>query len=121
MTTLGRASGRPRAAIVAQGIPVPESWGQQQPPFAIIFGDCTDLRPTAGGVRWSFRVTGVVAKATDQLAGPAMDALSWALVTAAWGLEGFRVDGLGSVAMRDIAGALHYTVDLSVSTTVDFA
>ena len=42
------------------------------------------------------------------------------LLTAAWGVEGFTVDGLGAVVVRDIAGALHYTVDLSVSTTVDF-
>jgi hypothetical protein len=50
-----------------------------------------------------------------------MDAMSWALTVAAWGLAGFTVDGLGAAAVRDIAGALHYTVDLNVSTTVDFA
>lgn len=123
MTTLAERRAALAAAIVAQGVPVPDSWGQQQPPYALIFGDSTDLKPLGSGVRWAFRVTGVVAKATDQLAMPAMDSLSWALVSAAWSLGAaeFRVDGLGSVAMRDIAGALHYTVDLSVSTTVDFA
>jgi hypothetical protein len=120
VTTLAARRQALATAIAAQGIPVPDSWGQQQPPYALVFGDSTDFRPSPGGVRWSFRVTGVVAKVTDQMAQPAMDAMSWGLVTAAWGLPGFTVDGLGSVAMRDIAGALHYTVDLSVSTTVDF-
>jgi hypothetical protein len=120
MTTLQNRRAELDAAIVAQGIPVPDSWGQQQPPYALIFGDGSDLRPSAGGVKWRFRVTGVVSKATDQMANAATDTLSWALVTAAWGLAGFTADGLGSVVMRDIAGALHYTVDLSVSTTVDF-
>lgn len=108
------------AAIVAQGVPVPDSWGQQQPPFAIIFGDASDLAPRGGNsVAWHFRVTGVLAKATDQLAGPAMDSLSVALLTAGWALEGFTVDGLGAVAVRELMGALHYTVDMSVSTTVE--
>lgn len=120
MTTLAQRRAELATAIAGKGIPVPESWGQQQPPYALIFGDSTDLRPSAGGVRWGFRVTGVVAKATDAMAGPAMDTMSWGLVSAAWELAGFTVDGLGSVVMRDIAGALHYTVDLSVSTTVDF-
>jgi hypothetical protein len=120
VTTLAQRRAALAAAIVAQGIPVPDSWGQQQPPYALVFGDSTDFRPSPGGVRWGFRVTGVVAKVTDQMAQPAMDDMSWKLVTAAWALPGFTVDGLGSVAMRDIAGALHYTVDLSVSTTVDF-
>jgi hypothetical protein len=121
VTTLAQRRAALAAAIVAQGIPVPDSWGQQQPPYALVFGDSTDFRPSPGGVRWSFRVTGVVAKATDQMATSAMDAMSWALTVAAWGLAGFTVDGLGAAAVRDIAGALHYTVDLSVSTTVDFA
>src|SRR5580765_7585508 len=93
------------AAIVAQGVPVPDSWGQQQPPFAIIFGDSTDLTPRGGSsVAWHFRVTGVVAKATDQLSGPAMDSLSVALVKAGWTVQGFTVDGLGPVAVRDLMG-----------------
>lgn len=119
MTTLADRRAALDAAIVAQGVPVPESWGQQQPPFAIIFGDASDLTPRGGSVQWRFRVTGVVAKATDQMAGPAMDALSWALVNAGWSLAGFTVEGLGSVAQRDLLGALHYTVDLHLSTTVD--
>jgi hypothetical protein len=123
VTTLAQRRAALAAAIVAQGIPVPDSWGQQQPPYALVFGDSTDFRPSSGGfVTWKFRVTGVVAKATDQMAVSAMDAMSWSLVMAVWGLQGsFTVDGLGSAAVRDIAGALHYTVDLSVSTTVDFA
>lgn len=120
MATLAQRRSALAAAIVAQGVPVPDSWGQQQPPFAIIFGDSTDFQPAPGGVRWSFRVTGVLAKATDQMAQSAMDALSWSLVVAGWNLEGFTVDGLSSVAVRDLMGALHYTVDLSVSTVVSF-
>lgn len=120
MTTLAERRAALDAAIVAQGIPVPDSWGQQQPPFAIIFGEATDLVPRGRAVQWNFRVTGVLAKATDQMAGPAMDALSWSLVLAAWTLSGFTVGGLGAASVRDLMGALHYTVDLTVSTTVDF-
>jgi hypothetical protein len=121
MTTLAERRAELDAAIVAQGVPVAASYGRQNPPYAVILGDSTDLRPSAGGVRWAFTVRGVEAKVTDLQAVPAMDALSWALVAAAWGLAGFRVDGLGAVGMRDLLGALYYTVDLSVSTTVDFA
>lgn len=119
MTTLAQRRAALDAAIVAAGVPVPDSWGQVQPPYALIFGDSSDLRPRGKSVQWRFRVTGVQAKATDLQSIAAMDALSWALVTAGWSLDGFTVDGLGSVAMRDIGGALHYTVDLNVSTTVD--
>ena len=120
MVTLATRRAALDAAIVAAGVPVPDSWGQQQPPFAIIFGEASDLVPRGGSVAWHFRVTGVLAKATDQLAGPAMDSLSWALVNAGWSLAGFTVDGIGPVSVRDLMGAMHYTVDVSLTTTVDF-
>ena len=119
MTTL-RNGGRPSTLPSWPGIPVPELWGAAA---AVRDHLRRQHRPPADG-RWGpldLPRDRRPAEATDQLAMPAMDALSWALVTPAGASTQFRVDGLGSVAVRDIAGALHYTVDLSVNTTVDFA
>ena len=108
------------AAIVDQGVPVADSWGQRQPPFALIFGDGSDVTPRGGSIAWRFRVTGVLAAVTDQVALSGMDALSWSLILAGWEVAGFTVDNLGPVVVRDLSGAAHYTVDMNVTTTVDF-
>jgi hypothetical protein len=113
MTTVSEARDELVTAVGAVGAPV-------DPPACYVFSNGSDLKPLGGsGTEWSFRVTCAVGYPGDDAeASAALGELVAEKLAALWALAGWRVAGIGSDGVRQIAGGDQLTADISVTTAV---
>ncbi len=120
MATVAARRAELSTALTTAGLKVAATWGGA-PPYVCVFLNGTDFTSAGGETfRMGFRLTAVVGGALDRVAMAALDAAALAMYGAARGLAGWRLDSLSPVGTRIVADKELYSVDLIVSTSVEY-
>ncbi len=120
MTTIAARRSELTTALVAGGVTCTDAPGDAQPPYAVLVQAGSDLEGIGRGqVAFDWRITLVAGDYLVASSALNLDALMATTTSILRLMDGWRITGLGAASIRDIAGALYLTADVTASAMID--
>jgi hypothetical protein len=108
------------AALVAGGVRTTSAPGEVQPPCAVLISAGSDMDGIGRGqVPFGFRIVLAAGAPTVEASADALDALTGTTLTVLRGLDGWRIQSIAAASIRDIAGALLLSSDVTAEAMID--
>jgi len=120
MTTIATRRAELTAALIAGGVSCTDTPGDAQPPYAILVQAGSDLDGIGRGqVAFGWRVTLVAGDYLVATSATALDSLMSTSTTVLRLMDGWRLTSMSAASIRDLAGGLYLTADVTASAMID--
>ncbi len=120
MSTIAQQRAVLAAALVAGGVPTTNAPGRVSPPVAVLVAAGSDLEGIGRGqVAYGFRVVLVSGAADADASAGRLDELVTDTITVLRNLNGWRITTVGAASVRDVAGSLYLSADVTALAMID--
>ena len=120
MSTIATRRTELAAALVAGGVSTSNAPGRVSPPVAVLVAAGSDLEGIGRGqVPFGYRIVLVAGAADADASALRLDELVTDTIAVLRSLDGWRIDNLGSASVRDVAGALYLSADVTAYAMID--